>query len=52
MQAEQASACCVELVAGRHRKRAVEPAVAPLRQAVALFAVLVLLLSSSSPDLL
>lgn len=51
-QAAQASVCCTGLVAGRRRKQAVKSAEAPLGPTAALFAVLVLLLSFSSPDLL
>lgn len=48
----QASVCCTELVVERHMKQAVKSAEAPLCQTAALFVVLVLLLSFSSPDLL
>lgn len=44
--------CCIELVVERHKKQAVKSAEAPRCQTAALFAVLVLLLSFSSPDLL
>lgn len=50
----QASVCCVELVVRRHKEQSVKSAEAetPLSQTAALFAVLVLLLFFSSPDLL
>lgn len=48
----QASVCRTEVVAERHKKPAGKSAEAPLCQTAALFAVLVLLLSFSSPDLL
>lgn len=48
----QASVCCVELVVGKHKKQSVKSAEAPLSQTAARFAVLVLLLFFSSPDLL
>lgn len=46
--------CCVELVVGKHKRQSVKSAEAeaPLSQTAARFAVLVLLLFFSSPDLL